>query len=211
MDQILDWENYNKLPLFVTATCEFGRLDNPELTSGGEHIILNPNGGGVALLTTTRYVYSHLNYNLNTNFINSLFEKIDGEYPNLGDVFLQTKSLSGTSINSNKFTPLGDPMMCLAYPEYGIRTTSFPDTIAALGKVTFNGEINPLAPILFISSVVMSRFSIPHLTSSPDNGLFPYFSEAFLIASTVKNVITRPFLYNCVPTASRGPLPFPLS
>ncbi len=141
IDQILDWENYNKLPLFVTATCEFGRLDNPELTSGGEHIILNPNGGGVALLTTTRYVYSHLNYNLNTNFINSLFEKIDGEYPTLGDVFLQTKALSGTSINSNKFTLLGDPMMCLAYPEYGIRTTSFPDTIAALGKVTFNGEI----------------------------------------------------------------------
>ena len=106
VDQILDWDNYDKLPLFVTATCEFGRLDNPELTSGGEHIILNPNGGGVALLTTTRYVYSHLNYNLNTNFINSLFEKIDGEYPSLGDVFLQTKALSGTSINSNKFTLL---------------------------------------------------------------------------------------------------------
>ena len=77
---------------------------------------------------------------MNTNFINSLFEKIDGEYPSLGDVFLQTKVLSGTSINSNKFTLLGDPMMSL-YPKYGVRTTSFPDTISALGKVTFTGEI----------------------------------------------------------------------
>ena len=141
IDQILDWENYDNLPLFVTATCEFGRLDNPELTSGGEHVILNPLGGGVALLTTTRYVYSHLNYNLNTHFINSLFEKQNAEYPTLGDVFLNTKALSGTSINSNKFTLLGDPMMCLAYPEYNIRTTIYPDTVSALGKVTFNAEV----------------------------------------------------------------------
>ena len=68
---------------------------------------------------------------MNTNFINSLFEKIDGEYPSLGDVFLQTKVLSGTSINSNKFTLLGDPMMFLVYPNFGVRTISFPDTISA--------------------------------------------------------------------------------
>ena len=80
---------------------------------------------------------------MNTNFINSLFEKIDGEYPSLGDVFLQTKkAFAGTSINSNKFTLIGDPMMRLAYPKYTVRTTSFPDTISALGKsFTFTGEI----------------------------------------------------------------------
>ena len=131
----------SKLPLFVTATCEFGRLDNPDLTSGGEHVILSPEGGGVALLTTTRYVYSHLNYNLNTNFINSLFEKTNGSYPNLGDVLLKTKALSGISINSKKFTLLGDPMMSLAYPKYGVKTTIISDTLSALEKVTFQGEI----------------------------------------------------------------------
>ena len=141
VDQILGWNNYDKLPLFVTATCEFGRFDNPDLTSAGEHIILNPDGGGVALLTTTRYVYSHLNYSLNTNFINTVFEKVDGYYQNLGDIFLSTKVLSGTSVNSKKFTLLGDPMMSIAYPQYNIRTTIFPDTVSALGKVTFNAEI----------------------------------------------------------------------
>jgi len=141
INQIQSWKNYNKLPLFVTATCEFGRLDNPDLTSGGEHVILSPDGGGVALLTTTRYVYSHLNYNLNTNFINSLFEKINGNYPNLGDVLLKTKALSGISINSKKFTLLGDPMMSLAYPDYGVKTTMISDTLSALDKVTFQGEI----------------------------------------------------------------------
>ena len=139
--QIQNWDNDNKLPLFVTATCEFGRFDNPALTSSGEYIILNPNGGGVALLTTTRYVYSHLNYNLNTNFINTIFEKVNGNTQTLGDVFLETKILSGTSINNNKFTLLGDPMMTLSIPKYKILTTDFSDTISALGKAVFSGMV----------------------------------------------------------------------
>ena len=78
---------------------------------------------------------------MNTNFINSLFEKTNGNFPNLGDLLLQTKALSGTSINSKKFTLLGDPMMSLAYPEYGVKTTIITDTLFALAKVTFEGEI----------------------------------------------------------------------
>ena len=141
VNQILDWKNYNKLSLFVTATCEFGRFDNPARISAGEHIILNPSGGGVALLTTTRYVYSHLNYSLNTNFMNTLFEKVDGEYKTLGEAFLDTKVMSGTSINSNKFTLLGDPMMKLSYPDYDVISTFVTDTLGALQKVYFEGEI----------------------------------------------------------------------
>ena len=78
---------------------------------------------------------------MNTNFINSLFEKTDGSYPNLGDVLLKTKALSGISINSKKFTLLGDPMMSLAYPDYGVKTTIISDTLSALEKVNFQGEI----------------------------------------------------------------------
>tara|TARA_B100000902_G_scaffold280180_1_gene265994 strand:+ start:17115 stop:20882 length:3768 start_codon:yes stop_codon:yes gene_type:complete len=141
IDQITNWDNFNKLPLFVTATCEFGRFDNPEMISGGEHIILNKDGGGVGLLTTTRYVYSHLNYNLNTNFINSLFEKNTGEYPRIGDVFLRTKNLSGSSINNNKFILLGDPLMKLSYPDFTVITNNSPDTISALGRYIFDGII----------------------------------------------------------------------
>ena len=141
IDQIINWENKFKLPLFITATCEFGRFDNPDLISGGEYVILNNSGGGIALLTTTRYVYSHLNYTLNTNFINTVFEDFNGEKPTLGDIFLQTKSISGTSINTNKFILLGDPMMKLSYPNYQIITTEITDTLSALGKAFFSGEI----------------------------------------------------------------------
>ena len=204
IDQILDWDNYDKLPLFVTATCEFGRLDNPELTSGGEHIILNPNGGGVALLTTTRYVYSHLNYNLNTNFINSLFEKIDGEYPSLGDVFLQTKALSGTSINSNKFTLLGDPMMFLAYPNFGVRTISFPDTISALGKVTFTGEIISDDSILVndfdgeIEIIVFDKEKITQTQGQQSSSPMDYKKQTNIIYKGRSSVVNGVFTFSFI-------------
>jgi len=93
------------------------------------------------LLSTTRLVYSSPNYNLNTKFIKTLFEKIDGKFPRLGDVFKQTKVLSGTSVNNRNFTLLGDPALCLAYPEYEIETTSIIDTLKALSEVTITGEI----------------------------------------------------------------------
>ena len=141
LDQINAWNNVNKLPLFMTATCKFSYFDNPEQTSAGEYVLLNPNGGAIALLSTTRLVYSAPNYNLNTKFINTLFEKIDGKYLRLGDVFKQTKILSGTSVNNRNFTLLGDPALCLAYPEYEIETTSVLDTLKALGEVTISGEV----------------------------------------------------------------------
>jgi len=141
LDQISAWSNSNKLPLFMTATCKFSYFDNPEQTSAGEYVLLNPNGGAIALLSTTRLVYSPPNYYLNTKFMNTLFERIDGEYPRLGDVFKQTKVLSGTSLNNRNFTLLGDPALCLAYPEYEVETTSVLDTLKALGEVTISGEV----------------------------------------------------------------------
>ena len=139
--QINEWSNSNKLPLFMTATCNFSHFDNPAETSAGEYVLLNSNGGAIALLSTTRLVYSAPNYNLNTKFIKTLFEKTGGEFPRLGDVFKQTKVLSGTSANNRNFTLLGDPALCLAYPKYNVETTSITDTLKALGEVNISGEV----------------------------------------------------------------------
>ena len=142
LDQISAWDNRNKLPLFMTATCKFSYFDNPEQTSAGEYVLLNPNGGAIALLSTTRLVYSDPNHTLNKNFIKVLFEKKDnGEFPRLGDVFKQTKRLSGTSVNNRNFTLLGDPALRLSYPQYEIKTTDSISLLKALGEVTIAGEV----------------------------------------------------------------------
>lgn len=141
------FKNKNRLPLFVTATCEFGRHDNPRAISGAEYLLLNPAGGAIGLLTTSRPVYSSTNFILNRAFYNNVFEKIEGQYQSIGEVFRMTKnqSLNG-SVNRN-FSLLADPSMTLASAKDEIRIIADEnayqpgDTLKALDKVRLRGEI----------------------------------------------------------------------
>ncbi|QHT70192.1 type IX secretion system sortase PorU [Rhodocytophaga rosea] len=146
--QINEWNNIY-LPLMVTATCEFGRYDDPVRTSGAEYALLHAKGGAIGLITTTRPVFSNTNYALNTAFYSAVFEPQNGQMPRLGDVMKHTKnnSLSG-SINRN-FALLGDPSMRLAYPEQNISISKInkkdisagADTLKALSKVSIEGYL----------------------------------------------------------------------
>ena len=142
-----EFKNKNRLPLFVTATCEFGRHDNPKAISGAEYLLLNPLGGAIGLLTTSRPVYSSTNFILNRAFYNNVFEKNEDQYQSIGEVFRKTKnqSLNG-SVNRN-FSLLADPSMTLACAKDEIRIVAdenayLPgDTLKALDKVKLRGEI----------------------------------------------------------------------
>lgn len=145
---INSWSNRFNMPVFVTATCEFSRFDDPERTSAGELSLLNPIGGGVALFTTTRLSFSSSNFALNLNFYTRVFDKINGRYPKMGDVIRMAKNPSNPNIRN--FVLLGDPALQLAYPEYDVQTShingqsvsGIPDTLKALEKVTISGFIS---------------------------------------------------------------------
>ena len=143
LDVIKSLSNRHKLPLFVAATCEFGKYDNPIRESGAELLLSHDNGGAIALIATTRAVFSNTNEPVNVALHETLFRKINGQYPRLGDVIKNTKneSLSGP-INRN-FALLGDPMLRLNYPQYDITLNQFKqlDTLSALDKVIISGEI----------------------------------------------------------------------
>ncbi|MEO0404891.1 MAG: C25 family cysteine peptidase, partial [Bacteroidota bacterium] len=68
------WTNLNRLPLFVTATCELARYDDPEVNSAGEVIVMSETGGAIAMLTTTRIVFSGANQELNSAFFDVALE-----------------------------------------------------------------------------------------------------------------------------------------
>jgi len=138
---INDFKNKYNLPVFVTATCEFSRFDNPDKTSGGELLFLNPNGGGIALFTTTRLAFANVNFSLNKSFYSLALNKINNEYPSLGDLMKLTKNSIGNVSSARNFVLLGDPALKMAYPEYNVVTTSFPDTMKAMSKVTIKGYI----------------------------------------------------------------------
>ncbi len=149
LQTIKEYKNRDQLPLFVTATCEFGRHDDPNRRSGGELLVTNPKGGAIALITTARPVFSNTNFQLNTALMSTLFERVNGQYQTLGDImkFTKNNSLSG-SVNRN-FSLLGDPSMKLTYPKESISITSINGTpisdsttnLRALETVKLEGQI----------------------------------------------------------------------
>ncbi len=149
IEMIRGLKNYDRLPLFVTATCEFGRYDDPDVRSGAEEMLLNNEGGAIALVTTTRPVYQSSNIVLNKNFYKTVFLKEGGEYPRLGDVVRITKNSSIIGINNRNFSLLGDPSMRLNYPKEQVKITQINghdvedgvDTLRALRKIILTGQM----------------------------------------------------------------------
>ncbi len=146
---INSWTNYDHMPIFITATCEFSRYDDPERVSAGEYTYLNPNGGAIAMFTTARATFGGSNFNLNTALYEYLFEENGGDYYKFGDVIRLAKNRGGVDGNDKKFILLGDPALHLAYPMNEVVTTKIndedvtdnPDTLQALKKMTVEGQV----------------------------------------------------------------------
>lgn len=147
---IRNLRNIDKLPLFITATCDFAAYDDPNFHSAGETLLTNPRGGAIALITTTRLVFASANLELNRAVLNNLFKEYENRMPTIGEVVMQAKNAIFGGENNRKFTLLGDPSMTLAYPKQEVITTHINDieidennldTLKALSKVSIKGKI----------------------------------------------------------------------
>ena len=78
--QINSWSNINALNVFVSATCEFTKYDDPSRVSAGEWVALNPSGGAIALMTTTRSVFFGVNSNTGEAFLKTYFKEMRMDY-----------------------------------------------------------------------------------------------------------------------------------
>jgi hypothetical protein len=147
IDQIEAWRNLSNMPLFLTATCSFGRFDDPSVVSGAEIAMLSTRGGAIGLLTTTRPVYSYTNFLLNNAFYSAFVLEKQRLNWRLGDIFRDTKNNSLSGVNNRNFSLLGDPSMKLAYPSDKVVITKINNqspenqTLKALQKVNIEGVI----------------------------------------------------------------------
>ncbi|MBI2721671.1 MAG: type IX secretion system sortase PorU [Bacteroidetes bacterium] len=151
VEMINKWDNFNRLTLFITATCEFTRYDDPGRISAGEYCLLNPRGGAIALLTTCRVAFSSTNFNLNNILFSYMFKKLpNGSKPALGDVIRETKAALTQSLYYSNFHLIGDPALKLVYPEQKVITSHIntnvvsagsSDTLGALAKITIKGFV----------------------------------------------------------------------
>ncbi|MDR3297236.1 MAG: type IX secretion system sortase PorU [Prevotellaceae bacterium] len=149
MDDIRRWNNRGRYPMFVTATCEFSRYDDFNARSAGEAMLAQPNGGAIAMLSTTRLVYSSSNAVLNQKFIEYFFTTDgNGKHLRIGDMVRHTKNSASTGVNQLNFTLLGDPAMMLNFATLEVNTTRInstalatPDTLKALAHASISGMV----------------------------------------------------------------------
>jgi len=207
------WKNNKHLPLFITATCEFSRFDDPMRNSGGELVLLNKDGGGVALMTTTRLVYATPNLYLNDTLYKRMFEKENGDYKyqRLGDIFAITKAQHSNSSNSKNFTLLGDPATKLAIPQFNVVTTSINgnavngrDTLKALSKVTFTGEVRDNNGNLmsnfngFVYPTIFDKIKSFTTLNNDNNGYYNYKSRNSRLFKGKASVVNGVFSFDFI-------------
>ncbi len=155
-EMVNNWNNPNRLPLFITATCDFAPYDNPTNNSIGENILLRPKTGAIGLMTTTRVVFAFSNRIINNNYLQfALQPDASGKYKTLGDAIKEAKNFtyqtSPDVTNNRKFTLLGDPALTLAFPVLKVRATkvngipiAIADTLSPTEKIVMEGEVTDL-------------------------------------------------------------------
>lgn len=145
--QIQGFKNEKTLPLFITVTCEFSRFDNPLRDTAGEQLFLNPQGGAVSMISTTRDVYISMGSQFNATLTKYVLN-FNNSSTNIAQNLVNAKNATN---HRQKFFIFyfGDPAMNLAIPTPNIKLTKMNnvsvsqslDTLKALSKVTFNGVV----------------------------------------------------------------------
>ncbi|MBN8704679.1 MAG: type IX secretion system sortase PorU [Bacteroidetes bacterium] len=125
--------NKNRLSFLITATCDFGKFDDPDDQSAAEMLVTNKETGVAGIFTTTRLVYTDKSIDGNNNlalnyflFKNLYSKNENGRNLSIGEIFVLTKKKFANPDGQNKykvdrnvrkFALLADPAMRLLLPE----------------------------------------------------------------------------------------------
>lgn len=150
--------NKNALFFGIAATCDFGRFDMVNVSSGTEDLLLSPKGGAIGFFTATRAVGVFDNSAINQTFLNYLSRRNKNLlYDNLGDIYFNVKSVRSNT-NDIKYQLYADPLLKLNLPELIVR----PNKINSILLDTLNNLIEIKG---------MSRLSIEGYIQSPNDSL----------------------------------------
>lgn len=179
-----EWKPSNRYPFLLTATCEFGRHDDPGLISTAELALFRKNSGTIGMLTTSRPVFSSTNFTLNNAFYSSLFTRSNGLIQNWGAVFRMTKNASMVGVSNRNFGLLGDPSMLPPLGSSSIvidevnNLTSGSDTLKALSHVQIRGSIfsNGVMDLQYNGTAQLTLLdtATTHVTLGDENAPFEY-------------------------------------
>jgi len=139
------WDNATKLPLMITASCDFAPYDQPQINPIGLNALMQNSKGIVGLVAANRLVFAYSNKQINEQYIQALLvPDKNGQYYSIGKALQKAKninwSLQGDKLNAFKFSLLGDPALGLVHPNNEVQIT-LQDSITAGELITIKGVI----------------------------------------------------------------------
>jgi hypothetical protein len=152
-NEIMQWDNAGKLPLMITASCDFAPFDQPQISPIGFDAFVKNEKGIIGLVAASRLVFAFNNKEINEEFIQQLLvpDPLDN-YKSIGAALQNAKSnywkKGSDYINAFKFNLMGDPAMQLAKPKYRVNIERInqkifkgKDTLKAGGKYQVAGTV----------------------------------------------------------------------
>jgi len=116
--------NASRPPLFVSASCDVGKFNDPRVQSLGERLLFGDNGGTIGVISSSEIAYSSSNVELNTALYSNLFDRspVTGQYwQPVGAALLAAKlATSGSAFNifnNQKYHLMSDAALKLNLPQ----------------------------------------------------------------------------------------------
>ncbi len=173
--EMQSWDNAGKLPIMVTASCDFAPYDQPGTAPIGFDALMQNEKGIIALVAANRLVFAYSNKQINDAFMQALLvPNSNGQFMSIGQALQAAKkynfSRNGDRLNAFKFGLMGDPAMRIVQPKYQIKCTElnqlpWSDTLylKAGGKYTLKGNLSAKSQTLqnFKGSIDMVLWDAP--------------------------------------------------
>ena len=173
--------NADMLPLFVAASCDVGKYNDPAVQSLGERLITQPGGGAIGVVSATELALSSQNSTLNQTVYRTIFERDSvsgpGQYhASVAAGLLQAKLIATQT--TSKYQLMGDAAIRLNLPKLWAEVTLWdsagtaPLTEVKRGQtMTFKGRVlaRPSGPQVSYSGVanLLIEDSAPLETAPP--------------------------------------------
>ena len=193
-EDIDEWQNIDRLPLMIAASCQFSVYDDPEIVSGGEMSVLKEDGGCIGIFGQVRLAYSQSNFKVNQLIMGYLGSDGFKTDKRLGDIYQYVKQHTANQITTYSTHLLGDPALKLTFPDYNITTTSVngielpavTDTINPGGQITIAGNIldtegNPVNN--FSGELLVTVYERPYIRQTLGNTNGSFVTDVLILDS----------------------------